>query len=207
MHRTPALVALVLVVAAVAPASVAAQQTDPLDGLLVEDDDGGVDVSASLVRAAQGIAGVVEGRTAAAQSFVSGVLGTREPVDPDQEVADIQSFVNERSSEFVEYANGRLDPSDEHDVVEIEYTIDGETASHVVVGTHNDTEWTGVEVVNSTDKTIDETCTLSGDAARNASEELERLYNEFIKPDETPTPRAIGRLTGRYNNDVECSFL
>lgn len=197
--------ALLVVVAALHPGVVAAKDThdDGVIGNLLDGEDDGTDWSA-WARSAYGAA---RGRLAAASDWVGGLIGDEERAPPAERIAtDVQTFVNDNSSDFVAFANGRLTPADRYDVVAVEFDVNGESATRYVIGEHNASQWTGVTVANNTDRTIDESCTLDGDAATSALAELRTLYRESIEPDEDVPAELVGRLSGQYIAEVDCSF-
>lgn len=207
MHRTVLTLALafgLVLAVTVAPASVAAQSAD--DDLL--DDVLGNSTSDQALALGEGfIAGLWGALDRQQTALLRAVgLGPEYPA-AEQEAADVQQFFNQHSAAFVAYANNRTTAGDARDVINFTYVIEGEEYTHVLVAQHSNGTWDSAEIVNSTSRTVDESCRLEGYAAANASEELERAYEQFVTTGETPSAAYIGRLTGQYRPHVECSFI
>lgn len=186
--------AAVFVVALVAGAAApAAAQQDDDDGLL-PDASKAVDF-ASQVLSNPGAA--IDGLTAR--------LGD----DPDRTASDaeqeVRTYFNNRSAEFESYAVGHpLPGAESRDVVRIVYDIDGEAASHIAVANVSDGEYRDIQIVTSTSRTVDYECTLEGPAAKNAPDELEMIYEDYVQANNTNTKGLETRQATQYGEHVAC---
>jgi hypothetical protein len=71
----------------------------------------------------------------------------------------------------------------------------------------NGSDYEHAAVVTSTDRTVDESCELSDNAARNAADELGTLREEYVSDDEAIPASEVARLGGRYKGNIDCTFL
>jgi len=203
-HVTPVTLSLLLVVASITAGGVAAQETNEefVDEILSDGGD-----QSRLWGLGEGIGGIVRGNLARVLHQIGVFSGVKDSPAPSEEAAEVQQFFNERSGDFVAYANDRVNASDEWDTLAISYELDDEQVTHYVIANHSNDTYDNASIVNSTDRTVDDRCTLEGPAARNAKEELETGYQAFIESGDAPDPSYMGRLTGAYKPYVECSFF
>lgn len=126
--------------------------------------------------------------------------------DAFQVALDLRNDLNGHSDAYQSYLNARSTPSETRDVLQV--TVEGPDSNdstfyvtaNVVNGTYENFGATG-----STNRTVDESCTLSGRAAANADDELTTFREEFVEPNETVDRAYMGRLAAEYDG-IECSF-
>lgn len=121
--------------------------------------------------------------------------------------SDLRADVAGNATAYQTWLNDRLDASDEREVLKVRIENESSTATLFVTSDAVNGTFTNVTAVRSTDRVVGETCTLSGDAGRNAYDELVTFREQFVEPNETLTKRFTGRLAGQYREDVECTFL
>lgn len=150
----------------------------------------------------------------AASAVVDGVMARIGHLhnDPDTTAADeekdVRSFFNGKSGAFETYVNKRTTASTNQNVLKITYEVDGETASHYLVADVNGSDYTNATIAKSTDRPVDETCTLSGSAAVNAKEELKAFHDEYVTSDkDAPKSYWVHKRMEYVGSDVSCSFL
>lgn len=131
-----------------------------------------------------------------------------EPADRDavQAAADLAAEYNDSSGDIEAWANARVDATTSADVLELTFEVDGETATRYLVADVEGDDYANTSVVPSTNRSVDESCTLEDDAARNAADELAAFEDQFVDPDEDVSSRFLGRLDSRYDGQVDCSF-
>jgi hypothetical protein len=204
MTRAKPFALALLVVLAGLTGAVAAQTDDgPIGDLVDDEDDEWLQERSEEFAFARGVAA---GMASNALDRVPFVGDDEEPPAATTVAADVERLLEGNESAIVTYADGRLDPATSYDTVEVTYDIEDDTATHYIVANATDTDWAGFKVVNSTTKTVDESCTLTENAAENAPEELATMLHEFIRPDEYPDSKYVGELTGTYAGQVNCSF-
>jgi len=199
-----ALAALLVATLAV-PAPVAAQsaenETDPPDELFDTEDEGTFDVI-------RGLLGGIRERV----SLALGGIG--DDTSAETLADDAADAFNERSGDFQDYANSRTNASADYDVLAITFTQDGDEAVRYVVADVNTTaeDYENVSMVAATDRSVDEECTLSGAAARNADAEIKRFHDRFVKGNESLSKQYMSRMASKYGDpigdqDVSCTFM
>lgn len=131
-----------------------------------------------------------------------------DPADRDatEAATDFKQEYNTHSGELETWANDRVDADTAADVLELTFEIDGEESTVFLVADVNGTDYENTSVVDSTNRSVDETCTLEDDAARNAADELDHVENEYVDEDRDIPSGYLGRLAGRYDGDVDCTF-
>lgn len=193
------LLALVVVLATV-PGGVAAQDDGFLSGFGDDEDDGGVLDTA--LAAASGLAD--RARMAVAN------VGAEETTAGDDAQAAQEAF-NDRSGEFLDYANERTTASTEWDVIAVTFEReDSDSATVYLVATVNDStdNYTSAEVVDDTNRTVDKELTLRDYASKHAADEVDRFHEQFVDPNESVTRAYLSRMASKYaGDDVEAPFL
>lgn len=195
------LLVAVIVLSATVPVTAAAD-SDPPDDLFGADSETvpGIGVSTESVPA-----------------FVEGLLARFDAADipfleneSDETAADaaqnVQTAFNGNASSFQEYVNNRTSASTDYDVIALEYVIGDETATMYLVANVSDGDYQDMSIVDSTDRTADETCTFEDRAARQADAELERFHDETVVNGEAISQARVARLAGEYGGSIDCSF-
>lgn len=201
MRRKTASVFAALVVLVLAAPGPAVAQSD--EGVSVDDFTEDQSVAAAVL---DGIGGFVSGLTSRLRHSVSEAVG-EDHTDLEATVGDATSYYNDRSTAFEGWANERVDADTSRDVVKLTFEDEGETETRYLVADVNNSEYQNSEIVTSTDRSVDETCTVSGLAAQNADAELETFYDEFVSRGESISAGYASRMKGQYDDDVDCSLL
>lgn len=196
--------AAVLVASLAAPAPVAAQsaetETDVPDELFDSEADGSTP-------------DVVRGLLAGIRERVSLTLGSiGADTSADAVAADATQAFNDRAGDFETYANSRTTASTNYNVLAITFVQDGDEAVRYVVADINGSEYRTPQMVGSTDRSVDEECTIEDGAARNADTEIERFHDRFVEGNETVTRQYMSRMASTYGDpigdqDVSCTFM
>jgi len=195
-------IALALVVgllaATVAPASVAvAAQSDAEEESL----------AGEIVSAATDEGSVIQPALGFASGLADRVLAVGGPdTDASTACGDLRTTIADHSGTLQDYANDRVDAAASADVLEIECAIGDASSTIYVTADVNGSAYANTSAVNTTDRTVDESCTLDDDAAANASAELQHFVDAYIEGNETIPRSEYARLAGRYGGAVECSF-
>jgi hypothetical protein len=118
----------------------------------------------------------------------------------------MQAF-NERSESFVTYANDRNVSGGE--VVQITFDQTDAEESVYLVAEYNETSnaYDSAAMVNTTDRSVDETVTVSGMAADNAADEIEAFHSEFVEDNEDVTTSWLASKWAAYNEDLSSSLI
>lgn len=189
-------VALVVLVAMAGAAPVAAQDSDepPLADVFV--DEGGEPTL--VAKALSEVSDVYS----VARSFATGIGDDTTAT----EAADAaQTEFNDHSSAYDTYVNQRTNASTSADVLKVTFDLEA-TDTRYVVADVNGSDYENVSMVTSTDRQVDESCTLSGSAARSAADELEQFHEEYVKPGENPTATYLAMMNAQYSGVTNCSF-
>jgi len=166
----------------------------PVDAL----QDSGVNVSDSPLEAAQQT-------VAALQAGASGYIARVSSDGGDESVAEtadaLRADINDNSGDYEAYINSRVDASTERDVLAVTLDGDAENTTYVTADVQNGS-YTNLAAVGSTDRTVDVECTLSGDLATRADDELQRFREEFVASDEDVSAAFVSRMTARYDGSL-----
>jgi hypothetical protein len=202
------LVVLALLAGAAAPAAANHDTTDEDAGIAdslfgtSDSDDGGLVDSA--IQTAGAAFGVVSGQ--ADRALYASPFGP-EPDSAETNAEDTMQAFNDHSGDFVTYANDRNVSGGE--VVQI--TFDQADASETIylVAAYNETSdsYESAEMVNTTDRSVDETVTVSGMAADNAASEIEAFQSEFVEDNEDVTTSWLASKWAAYNEDLSSSLI
>jgi hypothetical protein len=174
---------------------------DSLFGTSDSDDDG-------LVGQAQRVAGGLYGAATGGldRALYESPFGP-EPDSAEQNAEDTMQAFNERSESFVAYANDRNVSGGE--VVQITFDQADATETIYLVAEYNETSdaYDSAAMVNTTDRSVDETVTVSGMAADNAADEIEAFHSEFVEDNEDVTTSWLAKQWAAYNEDLESSLI
>lgn len=200
---TVALVAMLLVGAgtlAVVPTAAADDHgliRGPIDRL----QDSGVAFSEDPIEAAQQTAAAVSAWAQGAATRVTGVGASDESETVAETSADLRAVVNDNSASFERYVNARVDATADRDVVAVTLDGDTENTTYVTADVQNES-YTNLSAVGTTDRDVDVECTLSGDLATRADDELERFHSEFVSDDENVSAAFVSRMGARYDGSL-----
>jgi hypothetical protein len=212
--RTTLLVATLAVLALLAGAAIPAaanhdttdsdaSTTDALFGTTDGGEDAGVLTQLQAVR--DGISGFAAGSLERARYQYSPFRSA--PDDAETSANEMMTAFNERTDSFVDYANARDVSGGE--VVAITFEQSGDSETVYLVADYNTTSeaYDSAAMVNSTDRAVDETVTVSGMAADNAADELVAFHDEFVEPGKDPSPKWLSEQWTKYNEDLESSLI
>lgn len=218
-RRTRAAVAVLLaalVLSGVTSGAAGAQATDsdtPFADLLDDEDDGlaAVDVP-SLGAAWAAVNGAMDRTVAGIAGYAPDWLAATLGVDDDDATADdlaadAAAFYNERNASFEAWINARTNASTSHDVVRITWEVGDESAERYLVATVTDGNYTNTNMTATTSRTIDDSVTVCGYAARESVAELKQFHEEVVEPGADVTDAYQARLAGAYSEDVESTLL
>lgn len=128
----------------------------------------------------------------------------REETSSAEQASAVTTYYNGHNETLEAYVNSRSNISQDH-VVKVTWKLDGETATrYILANSSNDNVST--EMVESTDRTVDETVTVCGYAAASSYEEIKTFHDEYAEPDKDVDAEYLGRLRGRYGKDVDSSL-
>jgi len=173
--------------------------------------------------AAQSDEGVVGGMfTAAEESTILNTLeGLRDgflgrasdaaaAVTDDSTAGDMaqetQTAFNDDAAEYQSWANNHTTADTSLDGLELTFTQDGESETVYLTADVVDGEYRNTSIVDSTDRSPDESCELEGNAARNAADELGEFRERFVADDGNVTNDYLTSMGSRYAGNVDCSF-
>ncbi|ELY97148.1 hypothetical protein [Natrialba asiatica] len=127
--------------------------------------------------------------------------------DAEQTARDAKAEFNQHADAWVDYVNeySSLDGSIQTLSLEFapaadEETDVGDVDSHTVylVSEHDGEGYTSAEIVDETDRDIDELVQFKSIAADNAVDEIEYAYENFVEPDEPPSESHLAHLGAKY---------
>lgn len=197
MRRLAALLVAALLVTAAVPGGVAAQDDDGglLDGM---DGPGGL---LDAIRAGFSAANDAIGSLVRSASYqVTGPDRT-----PAEQADATAAVVNNNSDALVNYTNARFSGSaTAWDVVAVEFTNTDtdETATRYLVATTENGSFTSVEMVETTNRTVDATLGLEDAAAANADRELTHFVEAYVDEDRALDTALRSRLSA-YAGDID----
>lgn len=188
--------ACMAVLAAVTPAVASAQADEDgtIDQLFQADDAGDV---------LETLRGIRDGFAGRASDTVAGFTADDSASDL---AGEFKTEFNTHSADFENYANDRATADTSLDVLKLKFKQDDETASVYLTTDVSDGNFTNTQVVDTTDRTVDETCTLEGAAARNAADELDTFHDDYVSGNDNVTAEYLSTQASRYSGKVECSF-
>lgn len=188
-----ALLALVLVLAAVTVATPASAQSDECADAVLE----------SVCEANAAFWAYAGGLSDRAADVATGIVS-----DTGAETAadDFQSTFNSHNETIEAWVNDRTNASTDRDVVALTFRESGSGTTVYLVATVNNSSYQDSHVVDSTDRSVDESCTLEAAAARNADSETQRFHDEFAEPDTDLTDAYVRQMAGRYGGKVDCTI-
>jgi len=200
-HATVAAVAVLLLGTVVVPGAVGAQtdESDAADELFADE--------GSLLEYARGLAAGLQERVTA---IVSGTLGDQP--DGDTLADEATTAFNERAGDFQAYANQHTNASTDYDVIAVEFHQDDDTATRYVVATVSNSSYEDVAMMSSTNRSVDQTCTLRESAARNAADEIATFHTRFVTSGQGMTTKYMSRMAAKYGSPfgeprVDCTFM
>jgi hypothetical protein len=206
--QAPAL-ALVLVLATITAglgaAPVAADDGGVLDGLLGDDDTETSDSDDGLLSQVSRAWDAVRGGVVGLQNRVVN-FGDEQAASTTAD--ELQAFINEHNATLQQYINTRTTASTSLDVVKVEINGARESrATRFLVADVADGNYTSGRMVASTDRTVDETITIDGQATAHAVDELKTVYDDYVSQDRDLDTRLLSRLTSQYRTDLTASFF
>jgi len=181
--------AALLIFAAVGAAPAAAQENSVVDDLLDGKDDGYL---------------------ASAQAYVGGFMDRVFADETDETAAEAaqqtQTTFNDNASTIQSWVNNRTSASESYDVLAFTFEIDGESSTVYLTSNATADGYQNASMVDTTGRTVDESCTLQGFAARQADSELGGFVEDYAAPGNNVTRSYLAGLAGKYGSDVDCTF-
>lgn len=126
--------------------------------------------------------------------------------DASEAADDLQSEFNANSGTLEDWINSRSNASGAMNVVEFELDVDGDESTVFLVADVTDGAYENASIVDSMDRTVDDSCELEGAAARNAADELETFVDTYAEDDQDVDAGYLARLDRQYRDLVDCSF-
>jgi hypothetical protein len=130
-----------------------------------------------------------------------------EPDSAEQNAEDTMQAFNEHSGDFVDYANDRNVSGSEVVEITFEQADDPETIYLVAAYNQTSNEYDSAAMVNTTDRSVDETVSVSGMAADNAADEIEAFHETFVDPNDDVTTSWLAKQWAAYNEDLDSSLI
>jgi len=195
MKRTVAVVLAWLLVAQASVAPAAAQSdSGPIDGMFAAAEE------STVLNTLEGLRDGFLGR---ASDAVAGATDDRTASDM---AADLQTEFNDNSASYESWANNRTTADTSLDVLELTVTQDDSSETLYLTSDVVDGDYTNTTMRNSTDRTVDESCEIEGNAARNAADELGDFREDVVGADGNVTNDYLASMGSRYGGNVDCSF-
>jgi len=188
-HITSVAVAALLVLAGVGAAPVTAQESSVVDDLLDGEDDGLV---------------------ASIQAYGSGLVDRIFAEETGETAAEAaqstQDTFNGNNSTIESWVNNRTSASESYDVLEFTFEVGDETSTVYLTSNATSDGYQNASMVDSTERTVDESCTLEGHAAQQADTELATFVENYAEPGKNVTNSYLAGLAGKYGGSVDCTF-
>jgi len=182
-------VAVMLLLAAVS-GGVVAQEEDSVVGDLLDGEDDG------LIESVQAYAG----------GFIDRVLADETDETAAEAAQRTQETFNGNASTIQAWVNNRTTASDAYDVLAFTFEVDGETATVYLTSNATADGYQNASMVDTTERTVDDSCTLQDHAGRGADSELATFVEDYAVPGENVTNSYLAGLAGEYRGDVDCTF-
>ena len=130
-----------------------------------------------------------------------------EPDSAEANAEDTMQAFNENAGDFVAYANDRNVSGGE--VVQITFDQNDAEETIYLVAAYNQTSdsYESAAMVNTTDRSVDETVSVSGMAADNAADEIEAFHETFVDPNDDVTTSWLAKQWAAYNEDLSSSLI
>ncbi|RLM32618.1 hypothetical protein [Haloarcula sp. Atlit-120R] len=195
MKRTLALLLATLLVVQASVAPVAAQSDEgAIDGMFSAAEE------STVLNTLEGIRDGVLGRIS------DGVAGATDDRTAGDMAADLQTEYNDNSAAYESWSNNRTTADTSLDVLELTISQDDESETLYLTSDVVDGSYTNTTMRNSTDRTVDESCEIEGNAARNAADELGEFREDYVADDGNVTTDYLASMGSRYGSNVDCSF-
>lgn len=197
MKRIVSLLVVVLMLTSTLSGVVVAQSDDEMsffDQLATEGDQGADGIVRDAVRGALG-------STTTTDKLIADLFTDAQ--DPEQHATEFQDSFNENNQSIETYVNDRVNASTSLDVIEITFeNKDGENATRYLVADVQDDAYANARVVNTTNRTVDESITAEWYLARNAGSELDTFVSEYAEPNENITLTYELNMYRKYSSSV-----
>ena len=186
-----------------APVS-AQEECGVVDGILGECTDSG---DASIIDKAQaavsGALGYAEGKIASL---------TEEPKEDDlSTVVDrTESRWSNYGDEYESYYAERGSAVDSVQTVKVTWeTEDASATRYITADINADDEYTNTQIVQSLQdgEEADEWVSLCNEAALNSDDEVQQVYDSYIRVDKSLDAGHVSRIKGQYGDDIKTSML
>lgn len=124
--------------------------------------------------------------TSIIQSWFGGFFGdSTEEANAQTEASQAQSYYNDNSDAFTSWLNSQTADQDvnlsAYDTIKVTFAVNDENATRYVIGLVDNDRYATTTVVNSTDRTVDQTLVLRGRAAVDADSTLETMHSKFVE--------------------------
>ena len=205
-QASAALSAALIVIAATS--GLATAQSDEGDSIIDEvfDDDDSESRLSALREAGSFGVGYAKGWASRITAGVTDLVGDEETWSVNATASTLRSDITTHAGDYESWLNNRTTADTSRDVLEV--TVENETASetfYVAADVENGT-YRNLTATGSTNRTVDETCTLSGRAAEEAPGELETFRSEYVTANESVPPGYLGRMAAEYSEGIDCTF-
>lgn len=201
--------ALFLVTAGAASPAVGQVSASPVEDFFGDDedsdDDGGI--LSGIGSVLDAYAGAIAGYRSRVTRSITSKTGLSDDISAETAADDLQEVANDNIAGLQSYANDRVNAGTDYDVLELELTIDGETATRYATADVVNGSYENTSVVDSTDRSVDQSCTFEGAAARNAADELQSFIDNYVEPDKDVSEGLVSRITTEYGGKIDCSFI
>lgn len=195
------LLSALLVIVAVAPGAVVAQDDSIWDGFSEDEDEVSITDRISIANA----------EVAALLDRISYSVSSRTTSDDADaratEYAD--AFANtfaEHNETLETYTNDRFTgDASQYNVIAFEFVVDDAETTRYLVADVNATDDTfhNSSIVGQTDRSVDYTITLEEYAAKNAADELDYFAEEYAAENRGIDKQLLTRMANRYAGDIE----
>ncbi|RDZ49522.1 hypothetical protein C5C07_20280 [Haloferax sp. Atlit-4N] len=121
-----------------------------------------------------------------------------------------EDYYNSRSDEFTAWMNTQSADSNvnltETDTVQVNFTVNGETETRYLIGLVDGDRLATTTVVRSTNRTVDHSVNLTGFAAADATNQLERIYEQSVRDNQPVTLAQQEAMRERYGPDISTTL-
>lgn len=134
---------------------------------------------------------------------VSGMFQRRfeERSDAEEAALEAKEEFNPNRAEWADYLNEHVE-TDGQEVMKLQFEPKPDEDEHTIylVGDYDadSDQYTELELVDETEREIDETARLESIAADNTADEIRTGYEEFVQPGKEPDDSHLAYLAGRY---------
>jgi hypothetical protein len=137
--------------------------------------------------------------------------GGTDTADVQEEATQLTSTYNENAGDYTAWVNSQTAGTDinrsAYDTIQVQMSVNGENATRYLIGLVDGDRFATTTVVNQTDRTVDQTVVLKGQAAVDSDSILSTIHERFVLEDKAISREYQTRLSARYGGQIDGTLL